>query len=407
MGLNEARARASLLLLGCWITSAATLAAADWKIETVDRDATGRYSSLRIDKDGNAHVSYILDDLGHLLKYGFWDHALNKWFTMPVASGASFCSLALDSKQRPHISYADYGTASGSHLRHAYWTGSEWKTEIIPIDSDIVAYYTSIVLDAEDKPTISFYEYRGRKDSDFHIRLRVVSWNRSFWEVRTVDPTEGSGKFNSMVADATGRIRLAYANVGALTASARLATWDGKSWGLDQLDTMAANNQQVVGYSMAMALDRDGIPHLSYWNINVPLIKYATIKSGKWTIEVVDSPGGPAYWDRNSITLDADGQPYTAYYDGRYGELKLAHKEGRNWKVEVVDKGFTGFTSSLQIDRGCIWITYADEDSHSLKVARRELAPASTVKGQGKGAALDASPRPTQIVSPNQLRVAK
>jgi hypothetical protein len=357
------------------MAAAAPAQVEEWNIETVDASGIGRYSSLRIDKDSNAHVAYVLDNADHALKYGFWDHMQQKWFTMPVASGASFCSLTLDSHQRPHISYNDYGTASGSRLRYAHWNGSEWKLEAIPLDSDVIAYYTSIVLDEKDQPIISFYEYRGRKDSDFHIRLRVVSREGNLWQVRTVDPSEGSGKFNMLANDREGRVLLAYANVGALTASARLASWDGKMWQLRQADTMAANDQHVIGYSIALAIDREGSPHLSYWNINVPLVKYATLKNGKWIIDVVDSPGLPAYWDRNSIAVTADGRPFMSYYDARRGELRLAHKGVRSWKVEVVDSGFAGITSSLQIAGTSIWIAYADERQQSLKVARRELLP--------------------------------
>ena len=390
MVLKEARVKTSLVLLGCWTVGAIALPAADWQIEAVDSLATGRYSSLRIDKDGNAHVSYIQDDLGHALKYGFRDHIRNKWFDMTVDTNASFCSLTLDSKQRPHISYADFGTGSGAHLKYVHWNGSDWQRETIPLDSDIIAYYTSIALDASDKPRISFYEYRGAKGSDFHIRLRVVSWNGKYWEVRTVDGSEGSGKFNSMAADSLGRVRLAYANVSALFAGARLATWDGQDWRLEEADGMEANQHQTVGYSMAMALDKDGTPHLSYWNINVPLIKYATLKNGRWVTEVVDSPGAPAYWDRNSIALDDDGTPYMSYYDLAHGELRLAHKDGQAWKVEVVANRFAGFTSSLQIDHGVIWIAYADEANHALQVARRELgtAPAITRNSQTESAAV-------------------
>src|ERR1019366_2701043 len=38
------------------------LQAADWVIEPVDPGGIGRYSSLRIDNDGNAHVSYVVGE---------------------------------------------------------------------------------------------------------------------------------------------------------------------------------------------------------------------------------------------------------------------------------------------------------------------------------------------------------
>jgi hypothetical protein len=41
--------------------------------------------------------------------------------------------------------------------------------------------------------------------------------------------------------------------------------------------------------------------------------------------------------------------------------------------VEIVDGDGSGFTSSMQIDRGVLWISYAGLGSGTLKVAHREL----------------------------------
>jgi hypothetical protein len=43
--------------------------------------------------------------------------------------------------------------------------------------------------------------------------------------------------------------------------------------------------------------------------------------------------------------------------------------------VEVVDENGAGFTNSMAISQGTLWITYADENKLSLKVARKMLAP--------------------------------
>jgi hypothetical protein len=71
--------------------------------------------------------------------------------------------------------------------------------------------------------------------------------------------------------------------------------------------------------------------------------------------------------------LDDQGNPYISYYDVGSGILKVAHRKDQKWVAEVVDRNFTGFTSSLQIDRGTIWLTYADEAGGGLKCARRSL----------------------------------
>jgi len=374
--LNRGVAIASALAVAAgWITPLAGTAVAvgGWQVETVDQNGTGRFSSLRIDKDGNAHVAFVVDDPKYTLKYGFWDHAIKRWFVMPVDEGASFCSLTLDSKHRPHISYTDYGTMSGSKLRYAYWDGASWIKQAVPLNADIISFYTSIVLDANDNPTISFYEYTGPRGTDFRVRLRTVTKNASYWQVGTVDGQNQSGKFNALAIDAQGHMHLAYANVNSLTAGMRYAYWDGTSWNLEILDGHEQNNQENVGYSVCIALDREGNPHLSYSNYTNPAVKYAVRKNGQWQTQIVDRVSGVAYPDRNSIAIDDDGTPYIGYYDAGQGVLKLAHKEGQNWIGEIVDRNAAGATSSLQIDHGTIWISYADEGAGGLKVARRDL----------------------------------
>ena len=62
--------------------AAGILPAADWQHGVVDPSGSGDFSSLRIDRNGNAHVAYfdesarvMADGVDHLgvLKYGFWD----------------------------------------------------------------------------------------------------------------------------------------------------------------------------------------------------------------------------------------------------------------------------------------------------------------------------------------------
>jgi hypothetical protein len=371
---REGTVASVLPLIASWmILLAGTSDPSHWQIKLVDQTGVGKFSSLKIDREGNVHVAYVAEDESLSLKYAFWDHVLKRWFVMTVARSASFCSLALDSKQNPHIAYADFGTASGSKLRHASWDGTSWKQQAIPLDSDSIAYYTSIVVDTHDNPSISFYEYVGARGTDFKIRLRSVSWNGQYWQVQTIDGQQGSGKFNSMAIDAQDHIHLAYANVAAGTASLRYAAWDGHSWNREIVDGPEQNKGDSVGYSVCIALDKDGNPHIVYMNESSSQVKYAVRKGGRWEIQVVDDVAQIGYPDRNSIAVDEQGQPYIGYYDARRGILKVAHRQGQKWSTEVVDSNFTGYTSSLQIHAGTLWISYADEANGGLKVAQADV----------------------------------
>jgi hypothetical protein len=360
-----------LLAMGCGGAQAASAPAA-WEIETVDHTGPGRYTSMRIDKDGNAHLVYVIEEADNSLKYAFWDHALKRWFTMLVDRSVGACSLTLDSRQRPHISYADAGTASGSKLHYAYWDGVAWKKEALRLNSDVIAYYSSISLDADDHPSLTFYEYRGPKGSDLSIRLRNVMFNGSVWDVRTVDGTAGSGKFNSMAAGPDGFPRIAYANVAAGTESIRYAAWNGTSWTPEIIEGLQQNNGEAVGYSAAIAVYKDGTPHIAYMNESLPQLRYAVRRNGKWQIKIVGRLAGIGYPDRNSIALDNDGNPYVGYYDAGNATLKLAFEHGGEWVVGRVDSG-GGFTSSVQIANGEIWISYTDDSNSGVKVAKTQL----------------------------------
>jgi hypothetical protein len=339
---------------------------------------------MKIDQDGNVHVVYVIDDGDqNPVKYGFWDHALKRWFQMTLASGGSFCALTLDSRQRPHISYVDAGSLPGAKLHYGHWDGASWNMQAVPLNAEVIAYYNSITLDAQDRPSISFYEYTGPKGSGFRVRMRVVRWNGKYWGVETVDGDNQSGKFNALASDAQGHLHMAYANVNAMTAGMRYAYWDGKSWTIEILEGLPSS-QASLGYSACIALDKDGNPHVSYSRYSSPFyVKYAVRKGGRWQIEVVDQLSAVGYPDRNSIFVDDAGQPYISYFDAGQGALKLARRQGQKWVSEIVDSNGAGFTSSVQIDRGTIWISYADEAGGGFKIARRALGSTDPAGGAG------------------------
>lgn len=371
--------RKYLAIAGLMMAAAVHSRGAEWKIEMVDQGAPGDFSSMKVDKEGNLHLAYtMVDGNRYPLRYSFWDHNVKRWFTMTVAEGAGSCTLALDSSQHPHIAYADWGGSSGGKLHYVSWNGSGWQSEPIQINADIIGYYSALALDGKDNPSISFYEYRGPLGTDLKIRLRVVAKRQGHWEVETVDPQEGSGKFNSMASDAAGHLFLAYANVGAGTAGMRFAYWDGKKWIREIVDGPEQNRGESLGFGSFVTLDRQGNPHVTYLNESTNQVRYAVKKNGRWQIHVLDRVSAYGALDRNAVALDDDNRAYVSYYDAGAGILKLAYQDGKNWLSEVVDSNGSGYTSSMQIDRGVIWISYADHVNGGIKVARREIAPALT-----------------------------
>jgi hypothetical protein len=361
---------ASVLACAGAIFPAANLKAAEWQIETVDISGAAQFTTMQVDKSGNVHLAYVPDVDGHPLKYAYWDHASKRWFTMTVTNIASFATLVLDSHQRPHIAFADHGSGRGARLRHAYWDGTKWNIAPINVQpGTVVAYYTSIGLDANDNPFFSFYDYADRNET-FRLRLRAVSWVSDHWEARTVDAQGGSGKFNSLAVDSSGNPHIAYANVKYETSGLRFADWNGETWKTAILEGAAG---PTPVYSVAMVMDKNDNPHVTYSLVQTGVVKYATRVDGKWTLQPVDTIKAVAYPDRNGIVLDGNGEPYISYYDSKVGVLKIAHRDHGKWMAEVLDGDFSGFTSSLAISGDTLWVAYANETNNALRVAHRPL----------------------------------
>jgi hypothetical protein len=133
-----------------------------------------------------------------------------------------------------------------------------------------------------------------------------------------------------------------------------------------------------------MALDATGIPHVTYLDQSRTIVEYAVRRNGSWRVEPVDRLVRAAFPDRNSITLDENG-PYIGYYDAGRAVLKVARRQDAGWVSEIVDSDGAGYTSSMQIRDGVIWISYADETNHALKVARRTIIQSSAVSTDARG----------------------
>lgn len=374
--LRNQRVSASLLIVAAGLMWPAALRSADrWEIETVDPGGRASFTSLKVDKSGNVDVAYIPELPSHPLKYAFWDRSVKRWFTMTVTGAASFCTLVLDSKQYPRISYADHGTGVGARVRYARWDGTSWTiVGVSPATDATVAYFTSIALDAHDNPFFSYYEYLA-PGSVQAIRLRSIFLANEEWEVRVVDPTQGSGKFNSIAVDSKGNPHIAYSNVKYENSGLRYASWDGTAWKVDVIEgTRPGMPQPEPTFSTAMILDKQDNPHIAYTDVEKGLLKYATRRNGQWQVQVLDRIR-PGYPDRNGIALDADGNPYISYYDEKAGQLNLIFRTGGRWMHETVDRNMSGYTSSIGIDKDTIWISYGDDSEKALKVAHRPIGP--------------------------------
>lgn len=113
----------------------------------------GTYCSLAYDSSGDPHISYqgIYD--GGVLKYASKKDSNWTIETIDTTRGAGqYSSLVIDVNDEPHISYS-----TGGQLKYASKNGTEWYTQVVDTTP---TEWTSIAVDSKNRPHIAYYDSR-------------------------------------------------------------------------------------------------------------------------------------------------------------------------------------------------------------------------------------------------------
>lgn len=238
-----------------------------WQIETVDgANFVGAYSSLKVDSSGQPHISYY--DAGSTsLRYarhvgsGGNCGSGGAWQCETVDDSDSVgeaTSLALDSANRPHITY--YVHYAGD-LKYAYHDGTAWQIETVDSNGN-TGVGSSLVIDSVGRPHVSYCEY-GNGD------LLYAHHDGTTWQIETVDSTGSVGLYSSLALDAGGRPHISYYDT--TNGDLKYAWYDGVSWSFEIVDSSGD-----VGAATSLALDAANRPHISYYDVANGDLKYAT-----------------------------------------------------------------------------------------------------------------------------------
>ena len=334
-------------------------------------------------------------------------------------------SLAIDKKtDRMHISYLDYSGTWGDAGKLIYRSGegTAWDPPLVVDDTiswttgdnNEMARYTSIALDPDGNPQISYMDWRtghlkfARKvipEKDAYTMREGVTVHDG-WFYETVDDSSSYAGWGSSIAvDREGNPHISYLvqEQGFFSPpTLKYARWTRFGW---EKETLARN---LVGHNdgkfwavnvqdgaiTSIALDSQDHPHISYIDANHDPARSMTC-SGEvctrnyqlmhtswngtaWNTEPVDQEYNPGSYTRHglysSIAIDPRDLPHISYFSiwdnactdlagvpiGQgplcdyflYGKLKYASFNGSAWSTETVDSSTTsvGLYSSLKID---------------------------------------------------------
>ena len=359
-----------------------------WLIEIVDAALdVGNYCSIAIDSADSPHITYH-DCHWQNLKYATISLIVPgpKWAITQidaVQQVGEFTSLALDSNDRPHISYYDEGN---DDLKYTRWTGSTWAIETVDAPGN-VGYYTSLALDSNDHPHISYLDV-------INDDLKYARWTGSAWNIETVDSTGDVGWDTSLALDSSDNPHISYFDFS--NKDLKYAWWTGSAWAAETVDASGD-----VGRDSSIALDSNDYPRISYFDEANGDLKYAAWTGSAWSIETVDATGYVG--SDTSLALNSSDNPHISYLDSTNADLKYARWTGVAWAIQTVDSnGIVGAGPSLALDsNGNPHISYRDWGIQDLKYARwiRSAWVIETVDSTGEvglhsSLALDSEDRP-------------
>lgn len=298
----------------------------NWEIQTVDCDReTGFYNSLAVDSFGYPHISYSSSDsdINKSVKYAYYDG--NVWHIQTIddeVGTGSRPSIGLDMDDNPHIVYVDTSNDYPSgELHYAYYNGSYWDIEIVD-DSGYIGY-PSLALGTNDEPYIS---YEQAEDLQYAYK-DGLSWHT---EIAYSSGSYGVGVYNSLAIDSNNQPHISFLNLNI--GSLDYATKKDGQWERQYVDRVSLDNPHALtsGSYTSIKLDSNDYPHISYFEADDDDLRYTYYDGSTWKIWIMD---GHIYGDAaglgSSIYLDEDDTPFISYRLD--GDVKFMWRDDTDW----------------------------------------------------------------------------
>jgi len=256
-----------------------------WIVEVVDnRDNAGSFASIALDENDFPHISYTYNGI---LQYACWNGENWGIETVDNSQYRSDTSIVLDKNGYPHISYSEWCVSQNNDLRYAWWDGENWNIQVVDeayLDNGIRG--TSIALDGSGYPYISYCVLPTMPSfliSSTRGILKCARWTGENWVIETVD--NGGDLSNvewdtSIVLDKNDRPHISYYDWGH--KQVKYASWDGEDWTIEIVDNISVDTEwgSYFGrWNTSIALDRNNNPYISYCDlINGEALKLASVR---------------------------------------------------------------------------------------------------------------------------------
>jgi hypothetical protein len=312
----------------------------NWSVETIDAsDNVGQYASLFIDSSDHPHISYYDAHNGNL-KYarnlgGGWEAYTIAWHWQ---AQDGFVDLEAASQvQAPLEAYTSPRDWQSIPTGLETTVNPETFTTVVS-DTMGVGLYTSVAVDANGNPYISYYDA-------INGDLKCIRLMLGQWYVDTVDADEVTGLYSSIAVDDSSPVKIYISYYDYTSKNLRYASWNGSKW-----SRFTADSAGNVGLYTSIALDNNDKAYISYYDATNKDLKYAHWTGSTFTIAKVDGTSVDV-GEYSSIALKDGKNPHISYYDATHGNLRYAAYSGTAWEIFTLStEELSGWYSSIALD---------------------------------------------------------
>ena len=260
-------------------------------------------------------------------------------------------AIAVDGDGIHHVAWTE-----GDRIRYASNAGGEFSEPENVASGDL--HGIAIAAAQDGTPSISFYDVPGGPEGPAAL-VRVATRSGNAWEIETAAEADPNQPMSTGIGVSGQGTVVAYGS-GATTLLARDR---GEAWESEDVD--------AGGLAVALDLDADGNPHLSYFASDGTVRHAHSIDGSAWeTSDVGEAGRGPGPDWVTSIALDEGGTHWVAWQaaDG----LGLASNEEGSFEAQELPGTAGGARPQVAAGaEGAVYVAWHDTEDGTANVSSR------------------------------------